>query len=101
MATMGAVFVAAGTPLTAPAAFSGLSSGARVPESWLEDSAGFAGSAAGEGEAAGDAGVACAAGDSPPPDREQETTSRAAAASVRIAKARPRPVFTGSPASIR
>src|SRR6266581_6913306 len=99
---MGAVFVGAGMPFTAPAAFSGLSSGASGISSAGADAGCRLPSACVSGAAAEAAGVACAAGDGAPPaddpvppDGEQEKTARTTARSVRARIARPRAVCTG------
>src|SRR2546425_4795022 len=98
---MGTVFVGAGMPLTAPAAFSGLSSGASVV-SWASGACGSLPWACVDGVGAETAAVGCAAGDGTtsagvpvPPDREQEATARTAARSVRAGIARRNAVCTG------
>src|SRR2546425_63642 len=98
---MGTVFVGAGMPLTAPAAFSGLSSGASVL-SWASGACDSLPWACVDGVEAGTAAVGCAAGDGTcsagvplPPDREQAATARSAARSVSAGIARRNAVCTG------
>src|SRR2546422_5183358 len=98
---MGTVFVGAGIPLTAPPAFSGLSSGASVV-SWGSGAGDSLPWACVDGVAAGPAAVACAAGvgiscagEPVPPEREQEVTARTTARSVSAGIARRNAVCTG------
>src|SRR5213594_2292392 len=98
---MGTVFVGAGIPLTAPPAFSGLSSGASVV-SWGSGAGDSLPWACVDGVAAGPAAVACAAGvgiscagEPVPPDREQEATARTTTRSVSAGIARRNAVCTG------